>query len=349
MKRPRKRETAMLTLGSLNLASPLVLAPLAGITDLPFRTINRAMGCCLAFTAMISANSLAWKNPKTEKMLQTAPDDRPLGVQLLGADPETLARAADRLAEYPYDVLDLNAACPVPKVIRKGEGASLMKDPRKLYDLVRTLADRASVPITVKLRAGWDNNSRNARDVALAAQDAGASAVFIHGRTRAQEYRGRVSYVAIGEVKQALSIPVIGSGDAFSPLLIRKMLLETGCDGVAVARGALGNPWLFQEARALMSGAPLPRRPDPADIISLMSEHLRLCCAFYGDALGTKLFRKLFSWYSKGFLNIKALRIRAFAAATAAEMLQVISDMERLGMEPGTPKYASHEAGAVDP
>ena len=337
----------MLKIGSVTLQSPLVLAPLAGITDLPLRTVNRSFGCELAFTSMISARSLAWSNHKTEAMLQTEAADRPLGVQLLGADADMLSRAVDRLAGYPLDILDLNAACPVAKVVRKGEGASLMKEPEKLRDLLKVLVDRSAVPVTVKIRAGWDNSTRNARDVALYAQDAGISAVFIHGRTRSQGYRGKVNYEAIREVKQALSIPVIGSGDAFSPRLIKKMFDETGCDGVVIARGALGNPWLFPETHAFLADMEMPLRPAPEKIVAVMSRHLQLCCTFYGEGLGTKLFRKFFSWYSKGFLNIKPLRIQAFAAATQQKMLHVINEMPGLGMEPGAPVYASHESERI--
>ncbi|MCX5899247.1 MAG: tRNA dihydrouridine synthase DusB [Proteobacteria bacterium] len=337
----------MLKIGSLTLQSPLVLAPLAGITDLPLRMLNRGFGCELAFTSMISARSLAWRNLKTEKMLHTEPADRPLGVQLLGADADMLARAVDKLAGYPLDIIDLNAACPVPKVVRKGEGACLMKEPEKLRELLKVLVRRSAVPVTVKIRAGWDSGTRNARDLALHAQDAGISAVFIHGRTRAQEYRGRVSYDAIREVKKALSIPVIGSGDAFSPGLIKKMFDETGCDGVAIARGALGNPWLFPETHSLLAERPAHDRPGPAGIIPVMRRHLDLCCAFHGQELGTKLFRKFFSWYSKGFLNIKPLRIRAFAASSPGEMMVIIDDMLCLGMEHGAPVYESHEAGVI--
>jgi tRNA-dihydrouridine synthase B len=246
------------------------------------------------------------------------------------------------------DIIDLNAACPVPKVVRKGEGACLMKEPKKLYELVKVLVQRSRVPVTVKLRAGWDNSTRNAREVALAAQDAGAGAVFIHGRTRAQEYRGRVNYESIREVKKALSIPVIGSGDAFSPRLIKKMFDETDCNGVAIARGALGNPWLFSEAHAYLEGRPAPDRPAPDVIMAVMRRHLELCCGFHGEALGTQLFRKFFSWYSKGFLNIKPLRIRAFAACSRDEMLAVIDNMTKLGMEPGAPVYASREAELIE-
>jgi tRNA-dihydrouridine synthase B len=338
----------VLKIGSVTLKSPLVLAPLAGITDLPLRMLNRSFGCELAFTSMISARALAWSNHKTEKLLLTEAADRPLGVQLLGADPEMLARAVDKLADFSFDILDLNAACPVPKVVRKGEGAGLMKEPEKLRDLLKVLVERSPVPVTLKIRAGWDNSTRNARDVALHAQDAGISAVFIHGRTRAQEYRGRVNYEAIREVKQALSIPVIGSGDAFSPRLIKKMLEETGCDGVAVARGALGNPWLFLETHACLADSPLPERPGPNETISVMRRHLQLCCAFHGEELGTKLFRKFFSWYSKGFLSIKPLRIRAFAACSCDEMMDVIVDMQTLGMESGAPVYASREASVIE-
>ena len=338
----------MLTIGNLNLKSPLVLAPLAGITDLPLRMLSRSFGCELAFTTMISARSLAWSNIKTEKMLFTEPGDRPLGVQLLGADADMLCRALDRLDGYTLDIIDLNAACPVSKVVRKGEGACLMKEPEKLRDLLKVLVERSAVPVTVKIRAGWDNSTLNARDVALHAQDAGVSAVFIHGRTRAQEYRGRVNYSAIREVKEAMSIPVIGSGDAFSPRLIKKMFEETGCDGVAIARGALGNPWLFPETHAFLSGQPLPDRPAPDEIAGVMRRHLELCCSFHGDWLGTKLFRKFFSWYSKGFLRIKPLRIQAFATTTGTEMLDVIHAMAGLGMEPGTPVYDSREAEVIE-
>ncbi len=334
----------MLKIGNLDPVSPLVLAPLAGITDLPLRMINRGFGRCLAFTSMISARSLAWSNIKTEKMLQTEAGDRPLGVQLLGADAEILLRAVRKLEGLPFDILDFNAACPVPKVVRKGEGASLMKDTKKIHRLVKVLVENSPVPVTVKLRAGWDNSSRNAREAALSAQDAGASAVFIHGRTRAQEYRDKVSYTAIREVVESLSIPVIGSGDALSPLLIKKMFEDTGCDGVALARGILGNPWLIKEAFAMLAGLEIPGRPSPGEVTSVMRKHLELCCSFHGDMLGAKLFRKFFSWYSKGFFNIKPLRVRSFAAVSCREMKAIIDEMDLFDMEPGRPKYASHEA-----
>ncbi|MEI6125536.1 MAG: tRNA dihydrouridine synthase DusB [Pseudomonadota bacterium] len=338
----------MLTIGKLHIKSPLVLAPLAGITDLPLRMLNRAFGCELAFTSMISACALAWSSLKSEKMLYTEAADRPLGVQLLGADADMLARAVDRLAGYPLDLIDFNAACPVPKVVRKGEGAGLMKEPKKLAMLLKVLVAHSAVPVTIKIRAGWDNSSRNARDIARHAQDAGASAVFIHGRTRAEEYRGRVSYEAIREVKKALSIPVIGSGDAFSPRLIKKMFDETGCDGVAIARGALGNPWLFRETQEFLAAGTAPDRPEPYEIIAVMRRHLDQCCVFHGEGLGTKLFSKFFSWYSKGFINIKPLRIRAFAACSRSELMAVIDEMATLGMEPGAPVYASREAEAME-
>ena len=251
----------MLTIGTGQLTSPLVLAPLSGISDLPYRAICRRFGCELAATAMVSARSLAWRNIKTEKLLATRPGDRPLSVQLLGSDPDVIARALDALERFRFDLIDLNAACPVPKVVRKGEGAALLKEPHKLHELLRLIVKRSRVPVTVKIRAGWDKNSPCARDIALYALDAGVSCVCVHGRTRAQGYGGRVSYDIIREVKQALTIPVIGSGDAFSPILIRRMFDETGCDGVAIARGALETPGFSVSTTFLQRRGPC--RPGP--------------------------------------------------------------------------------------
>ncbi len=237
----------MLKIGPLTLKYPFLLAPMAGITDLPFRMICRRYGCELAFVEMISARALVYENTKTDKMIRTQPGDRPLGIQLLGRDHEFVLKALDIVGKYGYDLIDFNAACPVTKVTSKGEGSGLMKEPRRLGQLLKAIVDHTDLPVTVKIRAGWDENSVNAREVALYARDAGIKGLFIHGRTRAQGYSGSVDYQVIRQVKEALDIPVIGSGDVFSPLQVKKMFDETGCDGVAIARGALGNPWIFQE------------------------------------------------------------------------------------------------------
>ena len=226
---------------------PFMLAPMAGVSDLPFRLIAREFGCPLAFTEMINARALSLRNAKTIRLLRSLPLDKPLGVQLLGHEPDALREALDALADYPYDVVDLNAACPVHKVTRKGEGAALLREPETLSRLVAALVKHAPVPVTVKIRSGWDNDSINAPETAKRIEAAGARAVCVHGRTRNQGYRGRADMSVIRAVKKAVAIPVIASGDAFSREAAARIAEETGCDAVMIARGALGNPWIFRD------------------------------------------------------------------------------------------------------
>ena len=300
---------------------------MAGITDLPFRTINRTFGCELAFAEMISAQALVCQSRNTGRMLSANPDDRPLGVQLLGKDPGVMLRALEILRKHPADLIDINAACPVNKVTSKGEGAAMLREPRKLGQLLRVLVDNSGLPVTVKIRSGWDEDSINAREVALHAEDAGVSALFIHGRTRAQGYRGRVDYRIIREVKGLLRIPVVGSGDTFSAHLIRKMFDETGCDGVTIARGALGNPWIFREAAEYLTSGVLIPRPGISEVMEIMVKHLDLCCDFHGEKRGTVLFRKLFGWYVKGITGVKSLKDSAFRAETKKQMRELAESL----------------------
>jgi tRNA-dihydrouridine synthase B len=320
-------DAVMLRIGNLIVPSPVILAPMAGITDLPFRLIARSFGCAFAFVEMISARALVYQSKKTEKMLSTVPEDRPLGVQLLGNDPQVLMQALEKLQEYRFDLLDFNAACPASKVTGKGKGAGLLKEPARLRDLLKVIVAEAHVPVTVKIRAGWDEATVNAREVALYAQDAGIQGLFIHGRTRAQRYSGRVDYGVIRSVKEAVAIPVIASGDAFSPLLVKKMFDETGCDGVAVARGALGNPWLFRSIpEFLRSGQSLPG-PDRSEVADTMMRHLDSCISVYGEKVGTILFRKFFAWYTRGITGMKPLREKAFRAETREQMVASIDEI----------------------
>ncbi len=318
----------MLTIGDLKLSSRLVLSPMAGITDLPFRMLNRKFGCQLAFVEMINVRSLSYKSKKTAHMLSTGRKDKPLGIQLLGAEEKFIVRAMDILQKYDFDLLDFNSACPARKVVIRQEGASLLKDPKKLNKLLKVVVARAKTPVTVKIRSGWDDDSVNAREVALYAQDAGVSAVFIHGRTKMQEYRGQVDYRPIALAKKALEIPVIGSGDVFSPALAKKMLDETGCDGLAVARGALGNPWIFPETEALLSGNKVIPRPSPDAVIDIMLEHFADCVKFYKGRDGVVIFRKFFGWYTKGMHNVRYLREKACHARSEEEMSQVINQLK---------------------
>jgi len=305
---------AMLKIGNLKLKSDLILAPMAGVSDLPFRMLNRKFGCELGFVEMLNCRSLNYKCRRTQEMLTSNSKDRPLGLQLLGCEPKFILKAVEILSKYKFDLLDFNAACPAKKVVRRGEGASLLKEPKKLHSLLKLVVGHSPVPVTLKIRIGWDKDSINAEEVALSAQDAGISALFIHGRTKQQGYSGGVDYQEIRKVKKVCGIPVIASGDIFSAELIKKMFTETGCDGVAVARGALGNPWIFMGSE----------RPAINELTATMVEHLNGCVDFYGERIGVTVFRKFFSWYTKGLRKVHPLREQACHAKTKAEMADVI-------------------------
>ena len=317
----------MLYIGDIKIPSSLVLAPLAGISDLPFRLINRSFGCEFAFTEMISASSLVYKSENTLKMLSTTGGDRPLGVQILGNDPEIIKKALDILSEHAFDIIDFNAACPSKKVVSGGRGAGLLLEPVKLQRLLEIIVENTDMPVTVKIRSGWDEITINAVEVALRAQDAGVKGLFIHGRTRKQGYRGKVDYNVIREVKKRLEIPVIASGDALTPNLIRKLFDETGCDGVVVARGALGNPWIFRDTDEYLKSGTGPLNPCVDEIVRTMKEHFISSIEFNGEKTGVMRFRKYFAWYTRG-MKVKELKGRAFRANTSDEMLRLIGEVQ---------------------
>jgi tRNA-dihydrouridine synthase B len=317
----------MLKIGNLKLKSNLILAPMAGVTDLPFRMLCRKFGAELAFVEMINCRSISHKSRKTKHMLSTAAKDKPLGVQILGCEEKYILKALDVLKAYKFDILDFNAACPAKKVVRRGEGAALLKEPRKLNKLLKLVVKNSKIPVTVKMRLGWDKDSVNARQVALCAQDAGVSGLFIHGRTKAQEYSGNVDYDTIAEVKKALSIPVLASGDVFSAELAKRMLSRTNCDGLVIARGSFGNPWIFKEIKEFLKTGKLLAEPSRAKIIKVMLEHLGASIAFYQERNGVILFRKFFAWYTKGIRNIRPLREKCSRAKTRLEMETMINSL----------------------
>ncbi len=320
----------MLKIGNKAFPSSLILAPMAGISDLPYRMVNRSVGCGLAFTEMISTNALVHKSLNTLKMLSTTEADRPLGVQLLGNDPDLIRKSLELISEYSFDIVDFNAACPVAKVVSGGRGAGLLREPARLQKLLRIIVENTSVPVTVKIRSGWDESSVNAVHVALCAQDAGVKGLIIHGRTRKQGYRGNVDYETIREVKESLEIPVIASGDALSPVLVKKLFDETGCDGVTLARGVLGNPWIFREIGEYLTRGTVPPRPGADEIAQTMKKHLVSSIAFSGEKMGVLRFRKFFGWYTRG-LAVRALKSKAYQAVTGDDMLHLIEQLERMG------------------
>ena len=338
----------MLTIGDIRLPVPVMLSPMAGVSDLPFRLVTRSFGSPLAFTEMIDINAISHKDRRTTHMLSSSPDDRPLGVQFLGNSPLQIPLAMERLSEHACDLIDFNAACPSPKVTRKGKGAALMKDPRMLRDILSALVRSTALPVAVKIRAGWDAESVNARDVALFARDAGISVLFIHGRTRAQGYSGAVDYGVIREVKEALDIPVIASGDNLSVDRVRRMFAETGCDGVAIARGALGNPWIFRDVMSFFRDGTVPRGPDVAERAAVMKRHLELCVSHWGEKRGVGIFHKFFIWYTRGLSGLRPLRDRAFRTGTKEGLLEVIDELaQRLPGHGGPSAHARRTL--VDP
>lgn len=322
----------MLEIGTLKLKSNLILAPMAGVTDFPFRVLNRRFGCELAFVEMVNSHSVSYKSKRTQQMLFSQKDERPLGVQLLGCEEKFIQRAMDVINGYEFDILDFNAACPARKVVRRGEGSSLLKDPEKLSGILKMVVKIAKVPVTVKIRSGWDTDSVNATEVASRCQDAGISGIFIHGRTRTQGYSGTVDYDIIRQVKKALKIPVIASGDILSPQLAKKMFDETGCDAVIIARGTLGNPWIFSEIKEYIKSGRIIDKPTPQQVAWVMIEHLDMCVDFYGKKKGVVIFRKFFMRYTWGFRKVARLRELSSRAKTRSEMVEIIqkcADLQR--------------------
>jgi tRNA-dihydrouridine synthase B len=353
----------MFSIGNLHLSLPAILAPMAGISDLPYRTIARRFGCPLAFTEMINVRALSLRNRKTMKLLETSAVDTPLGVQLLGREPDHFREALDILSGYSLSVIDVNAACPVRKVVRKGEGAALLKEPERLYKIVKAIVEKSSLPVTVKIRSGWDHRSANAVEIAKGVADSGALSVCIHGRTRSQGYTGRADIAITGEVKEALSIPVVASGDIFSATKAVDVMKQTGCDAVMVARGGLGNPWIFRDLTRLFQEnsvnriaqlCTFPERrmvesssamieetcadnhtaKDLYEIVTIMKDHLSMSVEFHGEKLGVINFRKFFAWYTKGLKNTRLLRPQALKANTINEMASFIDKIQELQSTP---------------
>jgi len=314
----------MLKIGSLHLPSNVLVAPLAGVSDSAYRLICREFGASFTFVEMINARALSHKNKITKKMLATDPKDKPIGVQLLGCEVPFIERAVGVLEKYDFDLLDFNAACPVKKVCGRGEGAALMKEPEKLREILISIASKWKKPLTIKIRSGWDESSKNAVEISRLAQDCGINAIFVHGRDRKQFYKGTVDYKIIADVKKSVAIPVIASGDIFSAQHAKKMFDETGCDGILVARGGLGNPWIFNEIDAYFKHGRLPAPPDTGQVIDTLLHHLDLSIAEHGEKNAVPIMRKFVGWYFKGRPFVRSLRQKINPAKTKKEFTEVI-------------------------
>ncbi len=325
-----------LKIGSLVLQHNVVLAPLAGITNLPFRLICREAGASLAYTEMVSVNGMVREGAKTLALLKSSPGDRPLGIQLFGENPSDLAEAA-RMVEGHGDLLDINMGCPVRKVVGTGAGSALLQDPLKIAAIIRAVRAATTLPLTIKIRSGWHCGDNVFQEVGRIAEAEGCDAITLHPRSRSLMFSGQADWTQLREMKEALSIPVLGSGDLFTPDDCLRMLEETGCDGIMIARGALGNPWIFRQVLELeQSGLFTPAGTrERADIIE---KHLNLFIEQRGEAIAVREIKKHIGWYAKGFAGASEIRRTANAANSIQDILSLT---ERIRSVPDDPGQAS--------
>ncbi|MBJ6752522.1 tRNA dihydrouridine synthase DusB [Geomonas anaerohicana] len=311
-------------IGSLTLKNRVFLAPMAGITNLPMRIIARDGGASLTFTEMVSVNGLTREGRKSFDLLKTTPEDRPIGMQLFGDEPEMLAEAA-RLVEGYGELIDINMGCPVKKVVGTGAGSALMKEPAKVARIIRCVRKATALPFTVKIRTGWVCGDDTFLEVGRIAQEEGCDAITLHPRSRAQMFEGKANWSKLAELKSALKIPVIGSGDLFTADDVVRMFRETGCDAVMVARGAMGNPWLFREALALMAGE-VPAAPTVAERLAVARRHFELFSEFEGGRVALMEMRKHLAWYSKGLPGAAQFRAAVNRIEHAAELVGAMEE-----------------------
>ena len=287
---------------------PIILAPMAGITDLPFRILCKEQGAGLLCMEMVSAKAILYNNKNTESLLEIHPDEQPVSLQFFGSDTKIMSEMAKRVEERPFDIMDINMGCPVPKVVRNGEGSALMKNPKLVYEIVSAMVKAIDKPVTVKIRKGFDDSCINAVEIAKIVEEAGAAAVAVHGRTREQYYSGQADWDIIRQVKEAVSIPVIGNGDVTSPQKAEELVKQTGCDGIMIARGAQGNPWIFSEMITYEETGTLPERPGKEEVRDMMLRHARLQLKYKGEFIGIREMRKHVAWYTKGLKGSAKLR-----------------------------------------
>ncbi len=297
-----------LKIGDVVLDNRLILAPMAGVTDQPYRLICREQGCALVVTEMVSAKAILYRNKNTKALLAVSEKERPAAVQLFGSDPEILGRIAAQVKEGPCDMIDLNLGCPVPKIVNNGEGSALMKDLKKAEKIFASVVKHTKKPVTVKFRKGFNDSQVNAVELARIAEGCGVSAVAVHGRTREQYYSGKADWEIIRQVKEAVRIPVIGNGDVFAPQDVKRMLEETGCDGVMIGRGAKGNPWIFSRSLHYLKAGQVPPKPGIKEIREMILRHGKLLAEFKGERTAMQEMRKHIAWYTAGLPHSSALR-----------------------------------------
>ncbi|MEY8355116.1 tRNA dihydrouridine synthase DusB [Lachnospiraceae bacterium 54-53] len=318
-----------LRIGNVTFDNNLILAPMAGVTDLPFRFLCREQGCGMAVTEMISAKAILYKNRNTKELLEVAEGEGPVGVQLFGSDPEIMAEMAALVEPGPFALLDVNMGCPVPKIVNNGEGSALMKDIKLAERILTSMVKAVKKPVTVKFRKGFAKEDCNAVEFARMAESCGVAAVAVHGRTREQFYSGEADWDIIRKVKDAVSIPVIGNGDVFRPEDAKAMLDRTGCDGVMIARGAKGNPWIFSRTLHYLETGELPVSPSAEEISRMIIRHGELQTEHKGEAVAMREMRKHMAWYTSGLPHSAKLRNDINQVETMDELRRFVKDRIR--------------------
>lgn len=314
-----------MTIGNITLDNNIILAPMAGVSDLPFRLLCHEQGAGLVCMEMISAKAILYHNRNTESLLEIHPQEGPVSLQLFGSDPAIMADIAARIEDRPFQILDINMGCPVPKIVGNGEGSALMKNPLLAGQIIEAVVKAVGKPVTVKIRKGFDEEHVNAVEMAHVAQESGAAAVAVHGRTREQFYSGKADWDIIRRVKQAVSIPVIGNGDVVDGESALALLQQTGCDGIMIGRACQGNPWIFREVKNFLESGQICPRPTNREIVDTILRHARLQLQYKGEYIGIREMRKHVSWYSAGVPNSARFRAEINAMESMEELMDAVS------------------------
>ena len=313
-----------LTIGSVTLPNNLILAPMAGVTDLPFRLLCKEQGAGLLCMEMVSAKAIMYKNKNTEELMAIDERELPVSLQLFGSEPDIISSIAHQIEDRPFDILDINMGCPVPKIVNNGEGSALMKNPKLAGEIIEKTARAIKKPLTVKIRKGFDDEHVNAVEMARIAEASGAAAVAVHGRTREQFYSGKADWDIIRQVKEAVSIPVIGNGDLLSAQDVIAMYEQTGCDGFMIGRGAQGNPWIFSQVLSYFETGKVAEKPTFEEVADMMLRHARMMLEFKGEYTGIREIRKHGAWYTAGYPNSAKLRVMINEVETYEQLEELL-------------------------
>ena len=316
-----------LQIGNVKLENDLILGPMAGVTDLPFRLLCKEHGAGLLCMEMVSAKGIMYNNKNTKFLLTIDERERPVSLQLFGSDPDIISEQAKRIEELPFDILDINMGCPVPKIVNNGDGSALMKNPLLAGEIIEKTVRAIQKPVTVKIRKGFDEEHINAVEMAHIARESGAAAIAVHGRTREQYYSGKADWEIIRKVKEAVKIPVIGNGDVWTPQDAIDMRKQTGCDGVMIGRGAQGNPWIFKQILHYEQTGELLEKPSPQEVTEMILRHAKMQMEFKGEYIGMREIRKHAAWYTAGYKNSAKLRGKINETETYEELKELLSHL----------------------